>query len=511
MAHILAYENFTKLYEWKNQQSILEADSQNTAELDEIKEDIERSIALLMGRYPFFGAFIYKFRILYVPSDDPDVRTMATDGVNIYINPAFAKKLTDKETVFVLCHEILHNVMLHFIREKNKGVKNHDKWNRAADYEINPMLVEEGLLTKDELVSKLKGLYNDKYLDMPAEEIYDLIGNEPMPKPPQQPPMPKDDKDKDKSSSNSGSGDENGEGEGESGKGKGQSNGEGDGEGDGEGEGSGGGASSQGGGEGEGDGIGGIMDDNASVRKQKELGVPIKTATEESADKLIKEAMGEIRHLNGGAGRGVGGGMIQRAIDRLKKPQVDWKSALRRIVGKITGGTEEYFGKKKALYRGDYIYGDRDADSDRLKDAIVAVDTSGSIGDNELSTFLSEIAGIIKAKQIKKTEIIYFDDGIKGRDWVKSPPKFNTAAMKGGGGTSFIDPMEAIYDKWKKGRMELAVFLTDGYGDQNGAEFQAQIKKWKKMSRTFIWLIIDNPSFNQPFGEKVLHISTRKK
>lgn len=496
----LQFDSFTKLHEWKSQQRLLEAaNSQNAPELEEVKEDIERAIALLMGRFPFFGAFIYKFRIIYVPANDPDITTMATDGANIFINPVFASNLTDAQTVFVLCHEILHNVMLHFVRQQNKGAKDHQKWNIAADYEINPMCVDEGLITADELRNKMHGLYDEKYLDMPAEEIYDKLGSQKMPQPPGQPEK--------------GSGDGSGSGQDQKPQQQQQQQEPGE---EGEGSGQGGSGASQAG-EGEsdgnkysqGNGLGGIIDVDKSVEKQKELGVPVKTGTEAEADKLLKEAIGETKKLKSSNGRGTGKGLLQRAIERLSKPQVNWKNELRRIVGKITSGSEEYFGKRKHLYRGEYFYGDRDADSDRLREAMVAVDTSGSIGDEQLIAFLTEITAIIKSKRIKKTEVIYFDYGITGRDMVKNPPKFDIKQAKGGGGTSFIDPMNAIYDKWKKGKLELAVFFTDGYGDQDSAEFEAITKKMKKIERIFIWLVIDNPGFVPPFG-KVIHAKGAK-
>jgi predicted metal-dependent peptidase len=251
------------------------------------------------------------------------------------------------------------------------------------------------------------------------------------------------------------------------------------------------------------------MDVNKSIEKQKELGVEVKTADKADGEKLVKEALTEVSKLSGSKSRGGGKGMIRRAIEKLAKPKVDWKAELRRIVGKIAGGTEEYFGKKKHLYRDEYFYGDRDADADRLKDATVAVDTSGSISDSMLKMFLGEIVGIIKAKQIKKTEIVYFDYGIQSRDVVKNPPTFDWSKAKGGGGTSFIDPIQDIYTKWKKGKLELAVFITDGYGDQDGQEFAALVPKLKKLTRIFIWVIVDNPGFDAPFG-KVIHIDSRK-
>jgi hypothetical protein len=149
--------------------------------LDEIlaqtKIDIERCVALIMGRFKFFGEFIYKFRIVYTYK----VETMATDGKNFFINPLFCSTLNDKQIVFILCHEILHNVLVHFLRQNNKGAE-HRKWNIATDHEINLMLAEEGLLTVDQILKEIHGLCDEQYKEMAAEEIYDKL--------PDFPPLP---------------------------------------------------------------------------------------------------------------------------------------------------------------------------------------------------------------------------------------------------------------------------------------------------------------------------------
>jgi hypothetical protein len=146
------------------------------------KEDVERCVAMIMGRFKFFGEFVYKFRFLYTYR----VNTMATDGANIFVNPRFCKDLNDKQIIFVLCHEILHNVMNHFVRKEQAGMTDHDRFNRAADYEINPMLVDEGLLTVSELTDGLKGLYKEKYAGMACEAIYQDLGESgPQEDPPQ--------------------------------------------------------------------------------------------------------------------------------------------------------------------------------------------------------------------------------------------------------------------------------------------------------------------------------------
>ena len=189
-----AYNNYKSLLEkqskLQNLQSsaVLEAvDSQDSSE-DELmanaKDDVERCIAVIMGKFKFFGEFIYNCRFLYTYK----VPTMATDGKNIFVNPKFCGSLTDKQIVFVLCHEVLHNVMIHFLREKAHNVDDHERWNYAADYEINPMLVQEGLIDANELKNEMKGCYEEKYLDKTAEEIYDELGAIPKPPPPPKEP-----------------------------------------------------------------------------------------------------------------------------------------------------------------------------------------------------------------------------------------------------------------------------------------------------------------------------------
>jgi hypothetical protein len=154
------------------------------------KADCERAATFMMTKFKFFGEFIYRMRWIY--TYDPDVPTMATDGLTIYINPNFCASLTSNEVLFVLCHEILHNVMSHFIRERSfLGAKpssgNHSKWNMAADYEINPMVVDALVEKNGEYLIKPEhfkdpkafggggGLYDEKYLNMSAEAIYRML------------------------------------------------------------------------------------------------------------------------------------------------------------------------------------------------------------------------------------------------------------------------------------------------------------------------------------------------
>jgi hypothetical protein len=98
---------------------------------------------------------------------------MCTDGESIIFHPDFVAKHTDEEIRLVLIHEVLHCLNRHHERRGNRDPR---KWNIACDYAINPMLMDESGLSfpKDES-GKLAGLYEEKFVGMRAEDIYDAL------------------------------------------------------------------------------------------------------------------------------------------------------------------------------------------------------------------------------------------------------------------------------------------------------------------------------------------------
>jgi len=59
----------------------------------------------------------YKYRIIF---DAPDVKTFATDGINLFVSTNFVlnplgreKNLSPREIEFILCHEFMHIFLEH--------------------------------------------------------------------------------------------------------------------------------------------------------------------------------------------------------------------------------------------------------------------------------------------------------------------------------------------------------------------------------------------------------------
>ena len=127
-----------------------------------IMPEMTKARTELVLRYPFFGKLALGLEL--IESDQFD--TMAVDGQRIYYNKDFVKKITHKETVGVIAHEVLHVVFKHHLRRNNR-----DKyfWNVAGDYVINDVLFEDGFVLPE------GGLYDSKYSGWSTEKVYDDV------------------------------------------------------------------------------------------------------------------------------------------------------------------------------------------------------------------------------------------------------------------------------------------------------------------------------------------------
>ncbi len=117
----------------------------------------------LRAQAPFFA--VLAMHAEYVA--DERVETAATDGRNIHFNPRYVAGLSQEEVVGLVLHEVLHCAFVHVAR---RGQREPLRWNMAADYVINPMVME----LKDVRLPK-GGLLDRRYKDMRVEEVYELL------------------------------------------------------------------------------------------------------------------------------------------------------------------------------------------------------------------------------------------------------------------------------------------------------------------------------------------------
>lgn len=126
---------------------------------------IQRARASLLLDHPFFGSLLFRLK----GHETSSIETMATDGVSLFYNPAFAATLTAAKLIGVLAHEVLHPALQHHLRRNGRCP---ERWNCACDYAINLLVLDAGLVLPD------GALVDEQYRGMSAEQIYNLLEKE---------------------------------------------------------------------------------------------------------------------------------------------------------------------------------------------------------------------------------------------------------------------------------------------------------------------------------------------
>lgn len=124
---------------------------------------IQTALTQIMIYHPFFASVLLNSGI----APDETVPTACTDGFNIRYNPVWMNALTVQEICAVLCHEVLHIIMLHLIRRETRDMS---KWLIATDLAINPIVKRMGSCRLPD-----NCLYDPSLKDMSAEKIYNTL------------------------------------------------------------------------------------------------------------------------------------------------------------------------------------------------------------------------------------------------------------------------------------------------------------------------------------------------
>lgn len=102
---------------------------------------------------------------------DQTIPTACTDGLELRINPEFFLSLEPSERITLIAHETWHVAFQHMVRLENR---NHYCWNKACDYVINQMLLNNGY-------TPISGWLQDHaYANMSAEQVYDILYQDPQ-------------------------------------------------------------------------------------------------------------------------------------------------------------------------------------------------------------------------------------------------------------------------------------------------------------------------------------------
>lgn len=151
-------------------------------------------------------------------------------------------------------------------------------------------------------------------------------------------------------------------------------------------------------------------------------------------------------------------GFLEKYINENKKHQVDWKVRLRRFMAPIFP-TRHSWDKlnKRAISRGYYIPG---IEKTGVSNLALLIDTSGSVSDKEISSFIGEMNYIINEIHPQSVEMIWFESHVWLQETVTNRLVVPTQIQRGG--TNFQAAFAAI-----KSKPKAVICLTDMYDSFN--------------------------------------------
>lgn len=390
------------------------------------KSDVETKLSAARTRLildkPFLGALVLR---LPMQAGNPKwCNTTATDAKTLYYNHDYIAALNLEQTQFVLAHEAMHCALSHFARRQHRD---KHRWDVACDFAINPLLANDGLKPTPE------ALLLSEYDGMTAEEIYPLIeqnteqepqdqhlyddknddgeGNQPPPQ--DQEPQQKKDERRGKDGEESEDGSDGNRKEAE-------------------------------------------PDNKSSGDSQPP---PLTESERESLAIQWQQRMAGAAQQAMQAGKL--SGAMARLVDHLLQPRLPWRMLLARYMTSIARDDYSY-SRPSSRREGDAIMPSLRSAQTNL---VVALDTSGSIGDQEIDEFVSEV-NAIKGQMRARITVLACDAELSEESpWEFAPwedielPE----SLEGGGGTDFRPVFSWTDDSDQQ--PDLLIYFTDAEGE----------------------------------------------
>lgn len=320
----------------------------------------------LRAKSAFFATLLLHAE--FVPS--LEVKSAATDGERVYVNPEVAASLPADTLDSLLLHEVLHAALSHTER---RGPREKGRWNRSADLIVNGMVADAGLPTPPTF-------QRDPHLErLSVEEVYTALEGQPD----------------------------------------------------------------------EGNEDGDDLLDGPPSDAPPRSGKPSREVARQWRQALAQART--VEAMSGEQGHDPLG--MHRELLRLTPARLDWRSHLWRFLARTPvdfGGFDRRF-----VGRGLYL----EALDDETLNAMVVVDTSGSVDDEAVRALVGEVQGVLGAYPHVKAVLYYADTEAYGPYELQAGSEI--PEPQGGGGTDF----RPVFELLEQHEPDVLIYLTDGYGD----------------------------------------------
>ncbi len=349
----------------------------------------------LLQSEPFFAALSRRVNKSQT-SSIPTAGVMLNEGSGTFemiYNPEFFERLTDVQKLGVLKHEFYHIIFDHVTgRLPPEGMSK--VWNVATDLAINSFLMDE--LPEGGCIPT-RGMFDSYPKEQSAEWYYSKLQQ-------------------DQENQEGAYDPENQQGgEGQEGNGQGDPN---------------------------------SMDDHSGWDKADQ---DTKQMAKERMRQAVEDAVKEVQSRGQGWGT-IGQGMQEKIIDMIT-PKVNWKKVLRYFI-KTSQRSNKRSTVRKINPRYPYIHAGKKIN--RQAKIAISIDQSGSVSNEMLSAFFSELNGLSKLAEFT---VIPFDTNVEESKvfvWKKGQRKATERVLCGG--TCFNAPTKYVN---KRGDFDGHIILTD--------------------------------------------------
>jgi predicted metal-dependent peptidase len=216
--------------------------------------------------------------------------------------------------------------------------------------------------------------------------------------------------------------------------------------------------------------------------------------SKEEAEALRQEIKEAMIQSAAAAGAGKTPAGIMRMIKSMTEPKIDWRQLVQQEIQSIVRNDYSFQRvNRKSMHSGAILPGMKEATT---IDVAIAIDMSGSIGEEDATAFLSEIKGIMDQYEDYRINLWCFDTDIYNWKTITHDEahELEEYVPEGGGGTDF----EVNWTFMEENQIQPKKFImfTDGYpcgswGDEDYCDT--------------IFIVKGNTSANAPFGQTVIY------
>jgi predicted metal-dependent peptidase len=389
-----------------------------------------------------------------VSYDDAKCPTAYTDGVNKRYGAKFMETLSRPQLAGLVLHENFHVMLKHIPRHMDLFRRNPKLANIAADYVVNDMIAQ----IKDKQLAQLPpgALYDPMFTGWSVRQVYEHLEKE------------EEERQEEQQQGDGQGKPEQGSGNGQPQPGKGQQRGK---------------------------------------PKGIERGDPLDEHDTSNVENMTPEELKKVDEKvqdaihQGGILAGKFGVKLPRQITDMMKPEIDWREILRDFWSSHMRGQDEYtYARLNRRRLSDNLYLPS-MYSERVGRVVLAIDTSGSIGTDQLNLVAAQVAQLCEVYPPEEIVILWWDTHVRAKQEFSEGSFANiTSLMKpaGGGGTRAGCVSQYMIEQ--NMAADCVIVLTDGHLE-GGVDWRIQIPT--------MWIIDKrgNENFTPPPGTQKVKIN----